>query len=405
MKFFTPPKTEYTDYYDISKFNMIWNFSMSILFLLIIVTISNYSNENYSSIPNFIAVAICAIVLLLLNKTKKFKAVSIAGTISVFILISITFFLQRNVIHYTTPMWMMLNILLSFFMLGKRWGSIILIAHYIILFFYFTFNLEPNLAGLKPFKTGDIWNFIIESAIVGAGILYILTQYIKTTKHAENEVKSVNNALRDKNDLISEQNKEKEVMLKEIHHRVKNNLQIITSILRLQSHDIEDDKVNAPFKEAINRVSSISLIHEKMYQSDMLSNFNLQDYFKSLSLNIIANYTFQKEINVDVQSTIEMAHSKSVVPIAMLYNELITNSVKHAFNHVEKAEITVRFIPIDNDHFEMKYSDNGQWKENSTTSFGTELIQAMTEQLEGEYTIEKTTNGTFYTFTFKIMED
>lgn len=405
MKFVTPPKTDYTDYYDVSKFNMIWNFSMSIFFLLVLVTISNHSNENYSSIPNFIAVGICGLVMILLYKTKKFKAVSILGTLSIFTLISLTFFLQRNVIHYTTPMWMMLNILLSFFMLGKRWGAIILILHYLVLFLYITFYLESNIEGLKPFDSGDIWNFIIESAIVGAGIFYILFQYIETTKHAENEVKSANNGLWERNEIITEQNKEKEVMLKEIHHRVKNNLQIITSILRLQSHEIVDEKISAPFKEAINRVSSISLIHEKMYQSDTLSNFNLEDYFRSLSLNIIANYAFKKEIEVDVHSSISVAHSKSVVPIAMLYNELITNSIKHAFTNVDHAKITVTFNPLDDECFEMNYADNGQWVENSSTSFGTELIQAMTEQLEGEYTLEKTKHGTFYHFTFKIMED
>ena len=405
MNFFTPPKTKYTDYYEISKFNLIWNFSMAIFVLLIAVTVSNSSNENYSSIPNIIAVLICATVMFSLYKTKKYRGVAIGAVLSILILISLTFFFQRNVVHYTTPMWMILNILLSFFILGKKWGSFIFAAHYIVLFLYFTFNLKSNLEGLPILKNGDIWNFIIESAIVGAGIFYILIQYIKTTKHAEHEVKAVNDSLIDKNSLISEQNEEKEVMLKEIHHRVKNNLQIITSILRLQSHDIQDEKVIAPFKEAINRVSSISLIHEKMYQADTITNFDLEDYFKSLSMNIVANYTYKKEIEINVQSSVTMIHSKSIVPIAMLYNELITNSVKHAFGDVELPKITVSFNPIDNEYFEMIYTDNGRWMENTNTSFGTELIQAMTEQLDGYYTIDKNNSGTSYSFKFKILED
>ncbi|MCO4814632.1 MAG: hypothetical protein KC454_07955 [Flavobacteriales bacterium] len=405
MKLFTPPKTEYTDYYEVSKFNLIWNFSMSIFLLLILVTISNYSNDNYSSIPNLIAVLICALVMFFLYKTKKFKAVAIGAVISILILISLTFFFQRNVIHYTTPMWMLLNILLSFFILGRNWGTLVFIVHYVVLFFYFSFHLKSNLEGLPELKNGDIWNFIIESAIVGAGIFYILIEYIKTTKHAENDLKAVNDSLIDKNSLISEQNEEKEVMLKEIHHRVKNNLQIITSILRLQSHDIQDEKVIAPFKEAINRVSSISLIHEKMYQTDTISKFDLEDYFNSLSINIIANYAYKKEILINVQSSVTMIHSKSIVPIAMLYNELITNSVKHAFINVEQPKITVTFNPIDNEYFQMIYTDNGKWKSNVNTSFGTELIQAMTEQLDGHYAIDKTDLGTSYSFTFKILED
>lgn len=405
MKFITPPQTEYKDYYEVSKFNMIWNFTVSIFFLLIAVTVSNHSNDNYSSIPNFIALGISAAVIFFLYKTKKYKAISIVGTLSVFILISLTFVFQRNVIHYTTPMWMILNILLSFFMLGKKWGSIVLICHYIVLFAYFHLFLKSNIARLPELTPGDIWNFVIESAIVGAGILYILLQYIETTKHAESEVKLVNSSLREKNEQISEQNEEKGVMLKEIHHRVKNNLQIITSILRLQSLDIEDKNISAPFKEAINRVSSISLIHEKMYQADTIANFDLQDYFKSLSMKILANCTFRKEIEIDIQSSVELVHSKSIVPIAMLYNELITNSVKHAFMEVATPIIKVRFTPIDSDFFEMIYSDNGQWKESAIESFGSELIQAMTEQLEGNYTLEKIDSGTIYKFRFKILED
>ena len=100
-----------------------------------------------------------------------------------------------------------------------------------------------------------------------------------------------------------------------------------------------------------------------------------------------------------------MIHSKSIVPIAMLYNELITNSVKHAFINVEQPKITVTFNPIDNEYFQMIYTDNGKWKSNVNTSFGTELIQAMTEQLDGHYAIDKTDLGTSYSFTFKILED
>ena len=114
---------------------------------------------------------------------------------------------------------------------------------------------------------------------------------------------------------------------------------------------------------------------------------------------------YKKEIEINVQSSVTMIHSKSIVPIAMLYNELITNSVKHAFGDVELPKITVSFNPIDNEYFEMIYTDNGKWKENANTSFGTELIQAMTEQLDGYYTIDKNNSGTSYSFKFKILED
>ena len=123
MKIIKPPLTEYTDYYKQSKFNLIWNFASAILVMLIFVTLSNYYNDNYTIIPNISAIGICIIVLLILKKTKKYRVVSIIGTSSIFILISLTFFLQINVIHYTTPMWMLLNILLAFFYAWKNLGE------------------------------------------------------------------------------------------------------------------------------------------------------------------------------------------------------------------------------------------------------------------------------------------
>lgn len=405
MKFFQRPIADYKDYYETSKFNLIWNFSSSILLLLVFVTVSNFYNDNYTIIPNLIAIGICLMVLSVLWKTKKYKAVSIIGTLSIFTLISLTFFLQKNVIHYTTPLWMVLNILLAFFMLGKTWGSLLLIGHFVIMFFYFIFNLESNIEGLPPFEKLDISNYIVECAIVGAGILYILRQYIKTTKHAEDEIKSFNLSLIEKNELISIQNKEKEVMLKEIHHRVKNNLQIITSILRLQSYDIKNEQHISTFEEAINRVSSISLIHEKMYQSDLLSNFDMDDYFKTLANNIIASYSFEREIKINSHSSLNNVECKPVVPIALIYNELITNSIKHAFSNIDNPQISVEFESIDNEHIRMIYSDNGIWKENIEDSFGTEMIAAMTEQLEGSYELTKNEAGTTYNFIFKNIDE
>ena len=174
MKLFSPPITNYSDFYDQSKFNLVWNFAVAILFLMAIVSISNYSNENYTHIPNIFAIAICLFVLIILKKTLRYKMISIIGTLCIFSLISITFFVQKNVIHYTTPMWMLLNVILAFFILGKRWGISLLTAHFIVLFFYFYFNLKSNIIGLPEMDQLDILNYIIETAIIGAGILYIL---------------------------------------------------------------------------------------------------------------------------------------------------------------------------------------------------------------------------------------
>jgi two-component system, sensor histidine kinase PdtaS len=401
-----PPKTDFTDHYDQSKFKLLWNFGIALVILLSGVSVSNYSNPNYSSIPNVIAVAIAVSALVVLAVTKKYKLVSIFTIISCFILISLTYFLLEDILHYTTPLWMILNILLAFFILGKKWGIPLLIAHFIVLFFYVALRLEKNIENLPPFDNSDVLNFVIESSIVAAGITYLLIQFIKTNKYAETELKQTNQALKEQNHIITVQNEEKETMLKEIHHRVKNNLQVITSLLRLQSYEIEDEAQSKAFKDAINRVKSMALIHETMYKSDTLSNFDVEGYLKSLAAELLEAYAVKKPIELEVQSEIVNIGAKSIVPVSLLFNELISNSIKHAFTSVENAKIQVELTPHSSqDRFNLDYRDNGKWVDFEGKSFGVELIGIMTEQLEGKFSLEKSEEGTHYSFELKILND
>lgn len=402
MIFIKPPETDYTDYYDKSRFNMMWDFCISIMLLLLVVTISNNSNSNYSAIPNLIAIAISGSAMFLLLLTKRYEIVSIVASLCILTLISITFFALKNVIHYTTPLWMILNILFTFFMLGKRWGIFILTVHFLVTFCYFYFRLEDNVFNLEHFDVMDKVNFIIESAIIAAGIGYLLVQFLKANKYAEAMLKKTNEELIDQNAIISQQNEEKEVMLKEIHHRVKNNLQVITSLLRLQSRELIDAPQKDAFLTAIDRVKSIALIHETLYQSDMLTNFHLKNYFDSLARSISSGYEVQVEI--ETRTELDGINTKSIVPLALLYNELITNSFKHAFNNVESPKITVHMSSIDEHLFQFDYSDNGLWKNESEKAFGSEIIEAMTEQMDGQYTLEKQNGGTSYRFTLRNID-
>ena len=119
------------------------------------------------------------------------------------------------------------------------------------------------------------------------------------------------------NEIISVQNREKEVMLKEIHHRAKNNLQVITSLLRLQSSELKGEQADT-FTEAINGVKSMALIHEQMYQSDMISNFDLKSYLTALTNDLISTYSVKMPIELNIESDIRHIGSKSIVPISLM---------------------------------------------------------------------------------------
>jgi two-component sensor histidine kinase len=126
-----------------------------------------------------------------------------------------------------------------------------------------------------------------------------------------------------------------EVMLKEIHHRVKNNLQIISSLLRLQSETLSESEREI-YIEAVNRVSAMAIIHEKMYQTDSLSNFDLEEYIVTLIDSLFESYMVNGKVESKINVHVGSLNTKSIVPIAMMLNELVSNSVKHAFANEDK---------------------------------------------------------------------
>jgi two-component sensor histidine kinase len=405
MNYFKPPITECTDHYDVIRFNLTWNLCLALCILLSLLAIANFHNDNYTSLTNIIEVGVGVISLIILKKTRKYKIVCIFATVSSFLLVSIAFFTIVRTLHYTTPMWGTVVVLFAFLMLGRVWGLAILIGHFTVLIFYYVFRIELNINTLPDFDTPMVSNFIIETCIVGMAMAYLLTQFIKANHQAEKFVKTSNTELTKQNEVISVQNREKEVMLKEIHHRVKNNLQVITSLLRLQSYELKGEEADT-FTEAINRVKSMALIHDQMYQSDMISNFDLKNYLVSLTKDLIATYSVKMKIKLNVKSDIRNIGSKSIVPISLMFNELISNSIKHGFEDKKEGVINVHVSASENeDYLTLKYSDNGTWKADIEKSFGIELIDTMMEQLEGERTLEKTDEGTFYTFSLKALAE
>ncbi len=189
---------------------------------------------------------------------------------------------------------------------------------------------------------------------------------------------------------------ERKVLLQEIHHRVKNNLQIIISLLRLQQND--DEYLTKKLNETINRINAISLVHEKVYQSENVANIKLTDYVRSLAEDIINSFS-DHHPKLIIESNIDEVNLKPLIPLALILNELITNSLKYGLINLTDGQISIK-INHEVDKTTLHYTDNGKWIEpKKESSFGLSLIEIFTEQLDGSYTrtIEK---GTTYYFTF-----
>lgn len=207
---------------------------------------------------------------------------------------------------------------------------------------------------------------------------------------------------------IHESLEEKEMLLKEIHHRVKNNLMIISSLLNLQSSYIKDKTSKDIFKESQNRARSMALIHERLYQATDLKRIDFGDYIRTLTNELFRTYAgdfglIELKINVeDIFLDINTA-----IPLGLIVNELITNSLKHAFPEGMNGEINVDFHPKD-DHYEFTVKDNGIGFPNdldfkNTESLGLQIINNLTDQIDGEIKLNRN-HGTEFKITFKELE-
>ena len=198
--------------------------------------------------------------------------------------------------------------------------------------------------------------------------------------------------------------REKEVLLKEIHHRVKNNLQVISSLLSLQARYLTDPKAREIFNQSQNRVQSIALVHEQLYQSPDLSHVNFSEYTASLLDNLFHNYSaaergLAKEIDVGgARLTIDVA-----IPCGLIVNELVTNALKHAFPDGRRGTI---WVVLQENPVELRLAieDDGVGMPESldprnTGSLGLDLVFTFAEQLDASVEIERK-GGTSFQFRF-----
>ncbi len=203
---------------------------------------------------------------------------------------------------------------------------------------------------------------------------------------------------------ISRQNEVKKTMLQEIHHRVKNNLQVVNSLLRMQSNKIEDKNINCVFKETQSRIRSMAKLHEKMYQSGGLDTFNTKEHITLLVEEIVANYAVGKKIKLNLNIDDVLISSKTMMPLSLIINEMISNSLKYAFEGMDEGVISVKFSKI-NKKCELIVSDNGvgYTPDPESNGLGLRLISSFTRQLNGG--MEQINDyGTTFKLTFESIQ-
>lgn len=216
-----------------------------------------------------------------------------------------------------------------------------------------------------------------------------------------------NKALQAEKEKLERANERIHVLIKEIHHRVKNNLQVVASLLRLQSETIEDVRLQQVFGQSQSRVASMALIHEKLYKGDDLAHIDLTQYLKELFAELVQLNNVSDRIRyhtrIDQGLTLDL---DTMVPLGLVLNELITNSFKHAFHGRDGGTIDLSINRVSDTEFDLIYTDDGTGMPQDKlahdgATLGMSLIDSLVEQLNGFLTVESDSAGTRYHIRFK----
>lgn len=238
---------------------------------------------------------------------------------------------------------------------------------------------------------------IIGFILIGSVLLWGYRVYLQKKK--------ANEELVSKNTIISTQKEEREILLKEIHHRVKNNLQVISSLLDLQSDNISDKVALSAVEDGQSRVKAMALIHQKLYQNEDIGRISFQEYTDQLTKQIASVYSLDKKVEVEISNKEVFLDIDTAVPLGLILNELVSNAYKHAFGKVENGTLSIQLKELKEGEYELEISDNGtglpedfEWSK--AKSLGLRLVRRLSKQLYG--TVEyKFHEGAIFSIVFK----
>lgn len=276
--------------------------------------------------------------------------------------------------------------------LGKRIFLFVVSVSILIFFLSFIFTgritkpLQKLMNGATAIGKGDL-NYRIQT-------------------NAQDEIGVLSNAFNDMaknlNELSISRN-EKEVLLREIHHRVKNNMQVIISLLSLQAQKAEEEKFSVMVEESQNRIKAMSLVHERLYQSHDLANINFKEYVKNLIDMLLKSYDIRtNKISVITEIENISFDLENAIPCGLIINELVSNAFKHAFARDKDGTIKVSLNSIEEKNLELIVKDNGiglpqEFDINNIDSLGLDLTKTIVEhQLGGKIVIDNTKGAAFH---------
>ncbi len=245
--------------------------------------------------------------------------------------------------------------------------------------------------------------FLLICLILFIVVVYYFTEY--RTAKLKSQQAFLEAKIEERTQLIKESEMEKTVLLQEVHHRVKNNLQIIISLFRLQTHFTDNEEAIDLFKNSQNRIRSMSKIHEKLYETKDLSKVEIKTYVEELVSDLVTSYDINNSVSIKSNIQNCFINLTELTPLALIINEMITNSLKYGLKEIENPEIFISLKQSVVGDTVLIVSDNGKgfdesiWNNHHT--MGVELIKTLTEQLDGTIELTQDSGHPVYTLKFK----
>ncbi|GIV27536.1 MAG: hypothetical protein KatS3mg027_1350 [Bacteroidia bacterium] len=266
-------------------------------------------------------------------------------------------------------------------------------------------NIALSILKVQKEKSETVKVYLILFIVILLFSGFILYRYYKAVQKQNEELEKNNKIIQQQNQLIQKSLKEKEMLIKEIHHRVKNNLQIINSIIRLQLNKEDSEKSQVLLNEISARIQSIALTHQMLYKKEKFLEINANEYLKNLCQQIFTSFSDHSNISIrfsiDEKNEVELPLDIAI-PLGLICSEVITNAIKYAFPDNRQGKIEVYFQCNENNCL-LVIRDNGVGIDLSKTkrkdSLGMELIQLLSEQIEAQYSF-KVDNGTIFELQF-----
>lgn len=374
--------------YHRERYNMTWRLSLAFTFIFAVLSALFFNSEPLAFLIYLTVFCLSVFSLIWLKYSSNYKVVIWLFSSSATALVIYSVNSIVDTMHYSDLLWIVNIILFAYVGLSKKEALLFVVIHALALTYFCIYELNHHLENIRVLTNVELMVTSIEILFAFFVMAYLFHANIKFQNHVQLELHALNSELERKNREIT-------TLLMEVHHRVKNNLQIVVSLLRIQQSELNSEELRLQFQEAVNRVITISAIHEKLYKSKELSNLNFTEYITTL-LNDFEDLFEHRNMKLSFESSLESVDLKSVVPVGLILNELITNTVKHHNSSMEEINIHLKFTDESNGFARLEYNDFNEWEGNSK-GFGLELIESLTEQLEGTIT----RNGSLLKVTFR----